>query len=319
MKRIASVTGDIDGADLGWVLVHEHLVVGSPGILTGWPELHGGWAAVVDRGIAALRVAQAAGVRTIVDCTTYDLGRDARLLAEAAAASGVTIIGATGCWLDAPATMRARTVDQLTRRFVADLTEGMDGTRFRAGVIKVASSERVEPFEAGVLRAAAKASSATGAPIITHTAAAYRTGEAQARILEECGVDPARVAIGHSDDSSDLEYLTGLAERGYRISMDRLPNGALPQYGGQDVEARIDMIARLVERGYGDRVLLAHDDPISAPLLADEDQAQHQASNPLQLAFVAKVVLPGLERRGFNADMIRQLTVDNPRIWLIGA
>jgi phosphotriesterase-related protein len=318
VDTIVTVTGDVAGADLGFVLVHEHVIAASPGILPSWPELHGGRGAVAERGIAALRSAQAVGVRTIVDCTTYDLGRDAALLAEVAAASGVYIIGATGCWLDPPATMRARTVDQLARRFTADLTDGMDGTDIRAGVIKVASDERVEPFAASVLQAAAMASLETGAPIITHTAAAHRTGLAQAEILEKCGVNPARVAIGHSDDSPDTEYLAGLAERGYRISMDRLPNGALPQYGGQDVDARLDMIARLVDRGYGDRVLLAHDDPISAPLLTDEDQVAHLHANPRQIAFVAEVVLPGLERRGLGADVIRQLTVDNPRVWLTG-
>lgn len=319
VATIATVTGDVGAADLRFVLVHEHVIAGSPGILASWPELHGGRDAVAERAIAALRAARAAGVRTIVDCTTYDLGRDASLLAEVAQESGVHIIGATGCWLDPPATMRARTVQQLAGRFTADLTEGMDGTAIRAGVIKVASDERVEPFAATILQAAARASLETGAPIITHTAAAHRTGEAQAEILEKCGVNPAQVAIGHSDDSPDIEYLAGLAQRGYRISMDRLPNGALPHYGGQDVNARIDMIARLVDRGFGDRVLLAHDDPISAPLLTDEDQAEHKRANPRLLAFVAEVVLPGLERRGVGADVIRQLTIDNPRVWLTGA
>jgi phosphotriesterase-related protein len=319
MSRVVTVTGHVDAADLDFTLVHEHVVAASPGVLTSWPELHGGRTAVAQRGTQALSAARASGVRTIVDCTTFDLGRDALLLADVSRASGVAIIAATGIWLDPPATIRSRTADQLAYRFTADLTEGMDGTGIRAGVIKVASNERVEPFEAVILAAAAKASSRTGAPIITHTAAAYRTGEAQAQILEECGTDPSRVAIGHSDDSADVEYLAGLAERGYRISMDRLPNGALPQYGGQDIDDRIDMIVRLVERGYGDRILLAHDDPISAPLLTDEEQAQHKRANPWMLAFVAEVVLPGLAKRGIGADVIRQLTIDNPRTWLTGA
>ena len=131
-------------------------------------------------------------------------------------------------------------------------------------------------------------------------------------------MDPARVAIGHSDDSDDIGYLTGLAARGYRIGMDRLPNGALPNYGGQGIEDRMDMIAELVERGYGDRVLLSHDDPVWAGLLTDEDQAAHQRSNPHLLAFVSKVILPGLEQRGLSAETIRAMTVDNPRRWLVG-
>ena len=224
----------------------------------------------------------------------------------------MTIIASTGCWVDPPATMRARSVDQLEAWFRCDLTVGVDGTGVRAGVIKLASDAEVQPFAATVLEAAARVTNETGAPIITHTAAAHRTGEAQADLLESFGVDPARVAIGHSDDSDDLGYLTGLASRGYRIAMDRMPNGALPDYGGQDVQDRIEMIARLVEHGYGDRVLLGHDDPIWAGLLDDEDAARHQASNPDGLAFVSSVVLPGLRRLGLAEEDVRALDRGEP-------
>jgi phosphotriesterase-related protein len=104
-------------------------------------------------------------VRTIVDCTTFDLGRDALLLADVSRASGGR--DHRGDWhLARPAGHypfpHGRSAGL---RFTADLTEGMDGTGIRAGVIKVASHERVEPFEAVILAAAAKASSQTGAPI----------------------------------------------------------------------------------------------------------------------------------------------------------
>jgi phosphotriesterase-related protein len=317
MAGIESVTGPIAAADLGFVLVHEHIVASSPGIVASWPELCGGRAALVAAGVRALCQAKAAGVSTIVDCTTFDLGRDARLLAEVSAASGVTVIGSTGLWLDPSVTLRARSADQLAERFERDLTEGMDGTSIRAGVIKVASEQRVEPFAELVLAAAARASIATSAPIITHTAARHRTGEQQAALLESFGVDPCRVAIGHRDDSDDVDYLAGLAGRGYRIAMDRLPNGALPEYGGRTVADRIDMIAQLVQRGYGDRILLSHDDPVWAGLLTDADQARHKAANPQLLAFVAAVVLPALQSRGMQPEEIRQMTVDNPRQWLV--
>jgi len=319
MAGVMSVTGEVDADALGRVLCHEHVAASSPGIIRSWPALHGGRQALVDRGVRALRAAKAAGVDTIVDCTTFDLGRDPELLVEVAEASGVAIIAATGCWLDPSATMRARTVEQLEAWFLADLTEGVDGTTIRAGLIKLASDERIEPYAATVLEAAARVSNATSAPIITHTAAAHRTGEAQADLLESYGVDPARVAIGHSDDSDDLGYLAGLAARGYRIAMDRIPNGALPNYGGQTVAGRMDMIARLVEGGWGDRVLLGHDDPIWAGLLDDEDAARHIASNPRQLAFVSEVVLPGLAERGLSGPDVHALMVDNPRRWLAGA
>jgi phosphotriesterase-related protein len=82
MSRVVTVTGHVDAADLDFTLVHEHVVAASPGVLTSWPELHGGRTAVAQRGTQALSAARASGVRTIVDCTTFDLGRDALLLAD---------------------------------------------------------------------------------------------------------------------------------------------------------------------------------------------------------------------------------------------
>lgn len=270
---------------------------------------------LVDRSVNALLQAKSAWVDTIVDCTTFDLGRDPRLLVEVASKSGVAIIASTGLWLDPPATVRARSVGQLAERFMLDLTEGVDGSSVRAGVIKLASDERVEPFAALALEAAARASKETSAPIITHTAAASRTGAAQAELLETFGVDPARVAIGHSDDSREPEYLCGLAARGYYIGMERLPKGALSEYGGQTVDDRLDMVALLVERGYGGQVLLSHDDPIWAGLLTDADQARHKEANPRQLAFITDVVLPGLAARNLTLEEIRRMTNDYPRNW----
>ena len=319
MSGIESVTGWVDAADLGFTLVHEHVAGSSPGILRSWAGLSGGREHLVTTAVTALGDARSDGVRTIVDCTTFDLGRDAELLAEVARASGVTVIACSGLWLDPSVTVRARTTAQLADWFIHDLTEGMDGTTVRAGVIKVATEEAIGPIDAKILEAAAIASVETSAPIITHTAARHRSGVGQAALLESFGVHPDRVAIGHSDDSDDLGYLTGLASRGYWISMDRLPHGRLPEYGGQTVQDRIDMIARLVESGFANQVLLSHDEPIWAGLLTDDDQDRHLRSNPDGLTFISKVVLTGLETIGVPADVISGIVVDNPRRWLTDA
>jgi phosphotriesterase-related protein len=319
VSGIQSVTGWVDDTDLEFTLVHEHVAGSSPGILRSWAGLSGGREHLVTAAVAALADARACGVRTIVDCTTFDLGRDPELLAEVSRASGVAVIACSGLWLEPSVTVRARTVTQLAEWFIHDLTEGVDGTTTRAGVIKVATEEAVGPVDVKILEAAGIASVETSAPIITHTAARHRSGEAQAALLESVGVDPRRVAIGHSDDSDDFGYLTALASRGYWISMDRLPHGRLPEYGGQTVQDRIDMIARLVEAGFGGQVLLSHDEPIWAGLLTDEDQERHLQSNPDRLTFISKVVLPGLEQAGVPAKVISGLVVDNPRRWLTGS
>ena len=319
MSGVQSVTGWVQDSELGVTLVHEHVAASSPGILQSWPGLSGGRDKLVAAAVAALAAARESGVGTIVDCTTFDLGRDAGLLAEVSRASGVAIIACSGLWLDPSVTVRARTAGQLADWFLHDLLEGMDGTNVRAGAIKIATEESIGPEGAKILQAAGIAGVQTSAPIITHTAARYRSGEAQAAVLEASGVDPRRVAIGHSDDSDDLAYLTGLASRGYWIAMDRLPHGRLPEYGGQTVQDRIEMIGKLIEAGFGGQVLLSHDEPIWAGLLTDQDQERHLRSNPDQLTFISKVVIPGLEKLGIPAEVISGLLVDNPRRWLSGS
>jgi phosphotriesterase-related protein len=319
VSGVQSVTGWVQDSELGVTLVHEHVAASSPGILQSWPGLSGGRDKLVATAVAALAAARESGVGTIVDCTTFDLGRDAGLLAEVSRASGVAIIACSGLWLDPSVTVRARTAGQLADWFLHDLLEGMDGTNVRAGAIKIATEESIGPEGAKILQAAGIAGVQTSAPIITHTAARYRSGEAQAAVLEASGVDPRRVAIGHSDDSDDLAYLTGLASRGYWIAMDRLPHGRLPEYGGQTVQDRIEMIGKLIEAGFGGQVLLSHDEPIWAGLLTDQDQERHLRSNPDQLTFISKVVIPGLEKLGIPAEGISGLLVDNPRRWLSGS
>lgn len=315
---IASVTGPVEAADLGHVLVHEHVVCGAAGVTRGAAALAGGVDALIERAVTALRAARAAGLRSIVDATPFDLGRDVELLAEVSRRSEVTILAASGHWLLPSVFMSNRSVTELADLFIADLTTGADGTAIRCGVMKVASEEEVTPFDRRVLEAVAIAHRETGAPIITHAAARNRIGEAQAAIFDELGVPPGRVVIGHSDDTYELDYLTGLADRGYIIGMDRLPCGNLPEYGGRTVDDRIEMIVELVDRGYGDRVVVSHDDPIWAGLLTAEDQARHVAANPDGVAFIHRRVLPALADRGLDDAAIGRIMVGNPARWLVG-
>jgi len=79
MAMINSVLGPLDTVDLGFTLCHEHILETSAGILQVYPEF-------VDleesatKAVADFRLAYREGVRTIVDVTTIDLGRDVRYL-----------------------------------------------------------------------------------------------------------------------------------------------------------------------------------------------------------------------------------------------
>ena len=95
-----------------------------------------------------------------------------------------------------------------------ELTEGIEGTGIKAGVIKLASSEgRIAPMEEILFKAAARAQKETGCAIITHTQKGTM-GPEQAELLISCGADPNKIAIGHMCGSTDIDYFERSSKTG---------------------------------------------------------------------------------------------------------
>ena len=316
---INTVLGPINADDLGVTLVHEHVVTASAGIWQTYPQLLGNLDQLTEAAIAALVEARDGGVRTIVDLTTMDLGRNVRLLAEVSRRSGVNIVAATGCWRDIPRAIYLRSPDAVAELFVRELEEGIEDTGIKAGIIKVASDqEGVTPEAEVVLRAAARAAKRTGCPISTHSYAPGRVGDRQLEILADEGMDLGRVCIGHSNDTDDLGYLLGLARRGAYVGLDRYPGryvGSPPL--GPDWEGRTAVAARLVEAGAGDQILLSHD---WAVLLGHRtsDLTVTRQSNPDGYLFISRRVLPRLRELGLTDAQLDAIMVESPRRFLTG-
>ena len=76
MASINTVLGPVDSADLGFTLSHEHIVLSAAGMRQTYPEFGADRQSIIDAGVAALKEAYDEGVRTIIDVTTFDLGRD---------------------------------------------------------------------------------------------------------------------------------------------------------------------------------------------------------------------------------------------------
>lgn len=313
MQSVETVTGPAKPSDLGFTLIHEHVSVSSAGIWRSWPELFGGRGAIVARAIDHLRQAKAEGIETYVDATPIDLGRDIELIRDVAIASGMRIIASTGYWLDMSRTMQNRSIEEMSEFFTREIREGIDGTRAKAGVIKVATHESVTEFGEKVLRAASRTLKATGVPIITHSGAKFKNGNDQARIFEDEGADPKKIAIGHSDDSDDIEYLSGLMKRGFWLAMDRLPLGALKDYSPPDVAGRVDVVTKLIEMGYEKQLMLSHDDPIHLGTSTMERQKRNRSANPDIALFITRKFLPMLRAKGVKENTISTLMVANPR------
>ena len=306
MTTIETVHGLVGTAELGPTLMHEHIVTRSPGVQENWPHL---WdrAEILRLAERKLTDLHARGIRTIVDLTTVDLGRDIGLIAEIARRSPVHIIVATGVWWMPQRYFNAHGIDAVADLFIRDITQGIGESGVKAAIIKCATDTAgVTPVIDNVLRASARAQKATGVPISTHTWAAGRSGEAQQAIFAQEGVDLTRVIIGHSGDSDDLKYLRGLMERGSTIGMDRF---GLDNY--LPTEKRVEVLARLCAEGYAGKMVLSHDANCWTDMLSED--AKRRTRPKWHYTHISDDILPALRKAGVTEDQIDQMLVRNPR------
>jgi len=307
MPSVNTVSGALDTAELGFTLMHEHILVQSPGLKENLPVMDR--QTEIDKATLKLNDVMSRGVKTFVDLTPADW-RDIPFVKEVVARSGMQVIVATGIYWEVPPyfrTLGQRTAEQIADLFVRDITDGIMDTGVRAGIIKCATDETgVTADVERILRASAKAHRATGVPISTHTHAASKVGLKQQDIFESEGVDLTRTVIGHSGDSDDLDYLTTLIKRGSYIGMDRF---GLDQFLPQD--KRVSTIAKLCEMGYAEKMVLSHD--ASCYFDWAPEQLIPLVVPNWHFNYISDVVIPDLKNAGVTEDQIDTMTVDNPR------
>ena len=316
MPTINTVLGPVDTSELGFTLSHEHLATNAAGILKTFPELVDR-AGVVEQANATLREAFQEGLRTIIDVTTIDLGRDVEMMREVSQTTGVHIVAATGNHLAVPRPFVDLAPEVIAGLYVREIEVGIEGTGIKAGIIKVASDEGgvTRPQEV-VLRAAGQACVRTGTPISTHTWSPDRVGEQQVRILQDEGVDMDKVYIGHSNDDMDMSYLLGLLRKGVWLGLDRFPGGRRP--GTPYWEERTQLAKQLIDAGYTDRIMLSHDHSVPKARYGVAVQEERIKYNPDGYNFITRNVLPRLKDMGVSDDTINQIMVENPRRFLAG-
>jgi len=306
LSIVNTVLGPRESSELGFTLSHEHILLSSAGIEDTFPEFIDKEFAI-EEGIRQLSEAKAEGVDTIIDLSTMDLGRNVRVIEEVAKGSGVNVVVATGTWLDIPRSFAASSPDEIAPLYVREITTGIQGTGIKAGVIKVANEPEVSEAGEIILRAAARAHQRTNVPIYTHTMAKNRVGERQIEIFTDEGIDLNRVCIGHSNDSTDIGYLTGLMDKGAWLGLDRYP--------GQGVtwQERTEVLFKLIQAGYGTRMMLSHDWSVAATMMTKQRLTERPLTNPDNYLFITRNVLPMLTELGASQGQIDALMVDNPK------
>src|SRR5919197_3042834 len=124
MTTVESALGPVATADLGPTLMHEHIVTRSPGVHENWPHLFDR-SAILDLAERKLADLHDRGIRTIVDLTTVDLGRDIGLIVEVARRDRIHVIVATGVWWMPQRYFSTHGIDAVAELFIRDITQGI--------------------------------------------------------------------------------------------------------------------------------------------------------------------------------------------------
>ena len=133
--------------------------------------------------------------------------------------------------------------------------------------------------------------------------------EGTRRLLEKVGGlrdQLRRVVIGHSGDTTDLDYLEKLIAAGSYVGMDRFGiDSLLP------TDRRVATIVKLCERGHAGSIVLAHD---ASCYIDWFEQAMLQAAMPRwHYLHIPDDVVPALRAAGVSEEHVRQMTTGNPR------
>jgi phosphotriesterase-related protein len=333
--KALTVEGPVDPATLGATLMHEHIFVDlrrPPGFrrpgedsaeaaepLTlanlartrhGSPNADNDVMNDFDEMLTEVLAYAHSGGGTMVEVSPIGVGRDPESLLRLSRASGLNIVMGGGWYTPTfhPEDMDGRSVDDLTDVIVRDIAVGAGDTGIRSGVIGEVGADSV-PLTANELksvRASGRASRITGAPVTFHFGG---VGEEKFRvldILEEEGVAPSNVVMGHAMDVlSGPEFAGRLLSRGVFVEFDFLASPGSP-WGHLVLTSDHKItrgIADLVEQGYAHQIVLGHD-------VCQKIQLKRYGGKGYD--YIPRYFLPALRALGVSEKAIHTITVDNP-------
>jgi len=296
--RVHTVQGEIEPSALGRTLMHEHIFCDLYRVTGRLNELLNDEALAVEE-LAALRKA---GGTALVEVTTPDMGRDPEALCRVAEKTELHIIMGTGWYRQPfyPPDIDRLLTNELADRIISELTDGVAGTGIRPGVIGEIGIhlDYATAQEERVLRAAARAQKATGAPLTTH-ASMYPVGLQQLEVLKDEGVDMSRVIIGHCDTCLDQSYHVAILESGAYVQFDTVGRNHM-----NPDSRRASAFAELVRLGWKHKLLLSSDRCHRSDL---------RAFGGLGYGYVFTGFFDLLRARGVDDETLDAITIENPR------
>lgn len=238
----------------GSILVHEHILVdfiGADQIRPGRYDPD----EVFRVARPKLEELRAYGCRRLLECTPQFLGRDPRLLARLAQASGIEIWTNTGIYGAArhryvPSFARQETAEQLARRWVREAREGVEGVRprfIKTGV----SGTPLDDIDRKLVLAAGLTSLETGMTIASHTEGGGPAALAQLELLDGLGVSPQKFVWVHAQNEKDQSWHERLARLGAWVEFDAVREKTLQWH--------LSCVRHMAEANLLERVLISQD------------------------------------------------------------
>jgi phosphotriesterase-related protein len=243
-----------------------------------------------DVGLMSAEVAKVKneGVACIVDAGHPDMGRDFNFLRQVSMKSGVPIVAGGGFYSQPfyPKEISTMSEEQIVKALIKQADDDTLGAFGEIG-----SWDEITADERKVFRAIGKAHVATNIPIFTHTGIPGKSALEQLDILEDAGVRPEHVVIGHLGNLVDPNVYVhkAICKRGAFVGFDR--------QGGNNDAQQVPMVMALINAGFADHLMFSAD-----------------AFNAF--AKTLTVFLPKLKAAGANEDVLHRIMVDNPRRFL---
>jgi phosphotriesterase-related protein len=242
----------------------------------------------VDLMAAEVARTKAEGVACIVDGGHADMGRNINFIRQVSMKSGVPIVAGGGFYSQPfyPKEISTMSEEQILKALIKQADDDTLGAYGEIG-----SWDEITADERKVFRAVGRAHVATNLPIFTHTGIPGKSALEQLDILEDAGVKPDRVVIGHLGNLVDTNVYVhkAICRRGAFIGFDR--------QGGANDSQQVPMVMALIEAGFADHLMLSSD-----------------ASSGYGKTLT--VFLPKLKAAGASDEVLHHITVDNPRRFL---
>ena len=122
------------------------------------------------------------------------------------------------------------------------------------------------------------------------------------RSLEEEGLDPARVVIGHCDSWPRIDYWREIARRGATVEADFLGMSFTPLERAGEPKV-VELIKTMLDEGHVDRLMLSQD------VCHDSQLTSYGGAG---YTYLQRTFLPRLVAAGVDAATVQKITVANP-------